>query len=50
MLNLDIICLFFLGVLLVDLYYASFIVYILFNCVAMLGGYSVGKGCGIKGV
>ena len=50
MLNLDIICLSFLGVLLVDLYYASFIVYILSNCVAILGGDSVGEGYRIKGV
>ena len=49
-LNLNIICLSFLGVLLVDLYYASFIVYTPFNCVTMLGGYDVGKEYKIKGV
>ena len=50
-LNLDIIYLSFLGGLPVDLYYASSIVYILFNCVtAMLGAYSIGKGRGIKGL
>ena len=50
MLNLDIIYLSFLGVLLVDLYYAFFIVYTPSNCVAILGGYSVGLKCKIKGV
>jgi len=50
-LNLDIICLSFLGVLLVDLYYTSSIIYTLFNyIIAMLGIYSIGKGCGIKGL
>jgi hypothetical protein len=50
MLNLDIICLSFLGVLLVDLYYASSIIYTLSNCVAMLGKYNINKGRGIKGL
>jgi len=50
-LNLDIICLSFLGVLLIDLYYTSSIVCTLFNyVVAMLGVYSIGKGRGIKGL
>ena len=49
--NPNIICLSFLGVLLVDLYYASSIVYIPFNCVvAILGIYSIGKGHGVKGL
>jgi hypothetical protein len=50
MLNLNIICLSFLGVLLVDLYYTSFIVYIPSNYITMLGRYSVNKGRGIKGL
>jgi len=50
-LNLDIIYLSFLGVLPVDLYYTSSIVYILFNCViAILGVYGVGEGHGVKGL
>ena len=48
-LNPDIICLSFLRVLLVDLYYASSIVYTPFNyVVAILGIYSVGEGHGVK--
>jgi hypothetical protein len=48
--NLNIICSSFLGVLLVDSYYASSMVYTLSNYIAMLGGYSIGKGHGIKGL
>ena len=49
-LNLDIIYLSFLGVLLVDLYYTSFIIYTPSNYVAILSGYSVSKGRGIESV
>ena len=48
--NLNIIYLSFLEILLVDLYYTSFIVYTLFNCVTMLGGYSIGLKHRIEGV
>ena len=41
---------FFLEVLLVDLYYVSSIVYILSNCIAMLGRYSISKGYRIKNI
>ena len=50
MLSLDIIYLSFLGVLLIELYYAFFIVYTSSNYVAMLGGYSIGEGYEIKSV
>ena len=50
MLNLDIICSSFLKVLLVNLYYASSIVYTQSNCAAMLGRYSVGERYKIKGI
>jgi len=50
-LNPDIIYLSFLEVLLVDLYYASSIVYTLFNyIIAMLGTYSIREGHKIKGL
>ena len=50
MLSLDIIYLSFLKVLLVDLYYASSIVYTPSNCIAILDGYSVSKGYKIKNI
>ena len=49
--NPDIIYLSFLGVLPVDLYYTSSIVYTPSNyIIAMLGIYSISKGRGIKGL
>jgi len=50
-LNLNIIYLSFLGVLLVDLYYASSMVYTPSNyIVTILGIYIIGKGRGIEGL